>query len=345
MNYLLWLAILNCTVDLCNGEGQTLNCLFMKGGNRKCYQGIVNHCYQKSLKGELLFYTISDYLVSFTIICTTARQYPGIRLLKLCLMPDHLHLAVLSDRRRDLSAFVRDYTSRIIRALDIITHGHSARFHSPFGSVPKVGDKKARTNFIYIDNNPVERKSVEKAEQYRWNFLAYASSTHPFSEKIVLSQSSSPLRKAIKTIKERVAKNLPMNHPLMQSLTQALTPSEKEQFIDYTISSYSVLDYQYVLRFFDGDYKKMLLATHSNTGSEYDINEWFNGKSDAVYNEMTRLLMKEYAIEDIHEILAYSIDKKYELFTYLIPRVPKALPKQIAAYLHMPLQENGSYRI
>ena len=33
-----------------------------------------------------------------------------------------------------------------------------------------------------LDDNP---EMAEKAEEYRWTFLAYAESNHPFSEKLV----------------------------------------------------------------------------------------------------------------------------------------------------------------
>ena len=41
----------------------------MKNDSRKFKPGVLIHCYQNTFEGYLLFYTISDYLVYFTILC------------------------------------------------------------------------------------------------------------------------------------------------------------------------------------------------------------------------------------------------------------------------------------
>ena len=164
----------------------------MKGQNRKCYRGVLNHCYQRTVNGEVLFYTKADYLVFFTIFCITAAHHP-VRVLKLCQMPDHIHASVVVDRRRDLSAFVHDYTTCFARENNRTCHRTGPLFQSPFGSVPKPGEKKTRSNLIYVDNNPVERLLSERAEDYQWNYIAYAVSDHPFSEPFRPSAASKPI--------------------------------------------------------------------------------------------------------------------------------------------------------
>ena len=70
-------------------------------------RGILTHCYQNTVDGFLLFYSISDYLVYFTIFCIYAVR-EGIRVLSLCQMPDHVHFGITAEASRDLSSFVRD---------------------------------------------------------------------------------------------------------------------------------------------------------------------------------------------------------------------------------------------
>ena len=61
---------------------------------RKVYPGQVHHVCQQTVGGVVVFYTLSDYLVYFTIFCTVARRY-GLKVLALCPMVDHTHSVVV----------------------------------------------------------------------------------------------------------------------------------------------------------------------------------------------------------------------------------------------------------
>ena len=106
----------------------------MRGGNRRFYRGIINHIYQIAIDGDVIFYSISDHLVYFTIFCIYARKH-GIRVLKLCQMPDHIHGSVIAYRKNSLSAFERDTTAVFAREHNGICHRKGPFFKSPFGSV------------------------------------------------------------------------------------------------------------------------------------------------------------------------------------------------------------------
>lgn len=145
-------------------------------------------------------------------------------------------------------------------------------FETPFGSAPKQGAKKARTNLIYIANNPVERQLVTCAEDYRWNYLAYMVTNHPFSKDIVIRRSSKALCRAVKTVRAQFQNGFPMNYTLLKNITKDLTPEEIRQITDFIISTYNVIDYPQFIRFFD-NYADMMTSIHATTGSEYDLNE------------------------------------------------------------------------
>ena len=211
-------------------------------------------------------------------------------------------------------------------------------FQHPFGSVPKVGAKKARSNIIYIANNPVERQLVEKAEEYRWTFLTYAESDHPFSEKLVRDKASQSLRRVLDEVDGLRNADRPLNYAMLKRFFKKLDRRESLQLTDYIISKYNVIDYDAALSFFDGNYRAMLTAIHSTTGSEYDLNEPFVGKSDAYYNQMTGIILRECGVKDIHAILSYDMDRKYELFL-LLRRLTRAPSEQIGKYLHMPIKK------
>ena len=308
----------------------------MRGRNRFFSRGIVNHIYQRPVGGEVIFYNVSDYLVFFTVFCVTASRY-DVRVFKLCQMPDHIHVSVAAAGKDVLSAFVRDYTAIFVREHNRTCHREGPFFHSPFGSVPKYGDKKARSNFIYVDNNPVERRLSGQAEEYRWNYLAYAAGPHPFSEPFNRSEASRAMLRAVGLVAARHAAGQFLTYPLLQGMFRRLSRKEGLQLVDIIVSTYNVIDYEGAIRFFDS-YEEMLTACHSTTGSEYDLNEVFVGKDDRWYARMGNLLMKQYDLEDIHDMLAYPLEKKYELFLFLRDRT-LASPGQIAKYLRMPLRK------
>ena len=306
-------------------------------GRRKYYKDIINHCYHRAGDGGVIFYTVSDYLVWFTIVCTKARKYK-VTILAMCPMPDHVHLSVVTSQKKTLSAFMSEYAHDFAVEHNVACCRKGDFFQHPFGSVPKVGAKKARSNIIYIANNPVERQLVEKAEEYRWTFLTYAESDHPFSEKLVRDKASQSLRRVLDEVDGLRNADRPLNYAMLKRFFKKLDRRESLQLTDYIISKYNVIDYDAVLSYFDGNYRAMLTAIHSTTGSEYDLNEPFVGKSDAYYNQMTGIILRECGVKDIHAILSYDMDRKYELFL-LLRRLTRAPSEQIGKYLHMPIKK------
>lgn len=110
--------------------------------------------------------------------------------------------------------------------------------------------------------------------------------------------------------------------------------------VDFVVTTYNVIDYASAVQFFTS-YSDMLTAMHANVGSEHDIQEVFVGKSDAHYARMTAILLNEEGFADIHDVLALSQEEKFRLFL-LLSRKTDALPRQIAAYLRMPISFRDS---
>ena len=125
-----------------------------------------------------------------------------------------------------------------------------------------------------------------------------------------------------------------MNYTLLKRLSKDLSPAEICQLKDYIISTYNVIDYSAAVRYFD-NYPDMIRSIHANTGSEYDLNEVFVGKTDKPYAAMTRILMKQFGYKDIHEILSLSSEHKYELYT-ILRKHTDVMDEQIFRYLHIP---------
>lgn len=73
---------------------------------RRFLSGSPNHVYQRSLNGSVIFYSLEDCLVYFTVFCTSAVKY-GVSVLGLCVMYDHIHQLLEAPDLRTLSTFER----------------------------------------------------------------------------------------------------------------------------------------------------------------------------------------------------------------------------------------------
>ena len=314
----------------------------MKSRKRLFKRQILQHCYQRTAEGFLLFYNVSDYLVFFTLFCTVARKHE-VTVLSLCQMPDHIHHATRTKSAKQLADFTGEYSRRFSREHNVTCHRKGTLFDSPFGSALKSGDKKGRGTLLYIGNNPVERRLCRQARAYRWNYLAYYQNAHPFSEALILRNATRALQRAVKEVDASFNKGNPLHYAQLQRMFKPLDKRESLQLTDYVISTYNVIDYEEVLRFFHS-YEDMLDAMDVDTGSEYDINEVFIGKDDRHYAKMSAIVSRLYP--DIHDVLALSPDGQFDMLTMLM-RETRAEPEQIARFLRMKLKkaENQDYEV
>lgn len=300
---------------------------------RNIRSGFVHHIYENTVDGKLLFYSISDYLVFFTLYCVTGVRY-DITALSLCLMPDHFHSGMTENRKGAIAGMLRDVMSQFTREQNRRFGIKGSLFRPHYGCAMKRRDKDVRSMFIYIDNNPVERHLCEKAEQYRWNFLAYAGNKHPFSDPFIIRNESFAFRQAYYYIKRRHAGGNALTYRELQALTTRLTKQEKEQLTDHIISTYSIIRHDEANRYFDS-FQDRISADHSVSAREYDLNEVFVGKSDAFYAQMIAIILKEWGVSDIHEILSFGETEKKELFLFLSKKT-MAPGSQIAKLLRIP---------
>ena len=103
--------------------------------------GILNHCYQRSADHGLLFYSKSDYLVWFTVLCTVAPRH-GVNILAVCPMPDHTHMAVPARFVRDLSRCIGEVNRTFSKLHNEVCNIKSSWFERPYGSAPQWGTGK-----------------------------------------------------------------------------------------------------------------------------------------------------------------------------------------------------------
>ena len=299
---------------------------------RKVVEGEVHHIYQKTKGGVLLFYSLRDYLVYFTIYCTLADKM-DVTVLALCPMPDHLHSACRFQSPEQMVKFVQLYTHSFAREWNKSRGRKDALFQKRFGSAVKLGNKAVRTTINYNNNNPVERKITQKAEDYRWNFLKYFRNRHPFSKPLDESTASNALRRALQDVRTLHKRGEWLHYTQLDLWMKDLNSDEVQQLADYIISTWNVIDYVGAISYY-GNYDAMIRSFHDNTGSEYDIREDRDNYSDAVYADCTRILMGEKLISSVREIPGLSFLRKMDFYKLLSARTA-AKPLQLNKYLHL----------
>ena len=303
---------------------------------RKFYRGVVNHVYQRTIGGFQLFYTVEDCLVFFTILSVCSRS-ANVQILELCLMHNHFHTLVKTETLQELSDFVDHFSAWFVREYNSYVGRKGKLFKKNFGSAPKWDEKKLRSAIIYVGNNPVEKKFCNRAYEYRWNFLAYRNNPWPFSDKLVKRRASYHLLKALKEVDSMVQLNLPLKYVQLNRIFQKLVSNEKEQLVDYIISSYLPFDYLELESHFKS-YDSMLLAMESTTGDDYDINESRDGFTLPVFDEMMKYMVSKLPENKVRAITTYTLDEKIALAKVLQAHT-SASSDQICNFLHLKTQK------
>ena len=299
---------------------------------RRFVQGECMHIYQRSVKGFNLFYDLEDFIVFYTIVSVLAKVY-GVVLMEMCLMIDHVHLLMMAESIDDISAFVRHYTSVFVMESNNDIGRSGPLFHKSFGSAPKKGSKKIRSAIVYVGNNPVEKKLCARAEEYRWNFLAYLNEDFPFSRKIPYEERSRSLKRAIKEVNCMKVSNRYLSYAQVRRLLGSLSEDERAFLTDYIITSYYPFDKQALLSFYEG-VDEMLHAMSSTAGSDYDIREVYYSGSDNVYWDMIDAVRRDCQIVPVRGVVVLPVGQKLQV-AGMLQKKTNASKIQLMKFLHL----------
>lgn len=298
---------------------------------RRFKKGAVNHVYQRTINRFNIFYDIADYIVYFTIFCTFAKQ-ADVTVWGLCLMIDHIHSLIQCNEMMSMSDFISRVTSVYVRCYNKYRSRKGPLFDERFGSAPKSDLKKLISCIIYVGNNPVERRICTRAEKFRWNFLAYADSDSPFSQKLQIKKMSKSMHRAIRIVNSYLKCGLYLDYAVVDSIFTDLNNNEREQLIDYIIVKYNVIDYKLILNHFDS-YQQILVSMRSTTGSEYDLHEDIDRLSDTVYLDLIREVRK-MGISNLRNVVCLSVDDKIRI-AEILQKTTSVSAYQIRKFLHL----------
>lgn len=296
---------------------------------RRYFPGEVIHVYQRAVRGHNLFYSLEDRLVFLTVFYHCSRKW-NIKVLGICLMIDHLHDLLISDSRKAISSFVNSYSSIYAKLFNASCGLKGQLFAKSYGSALKIGSKKARTAISYLFNNPVEKNMCLRAEDYRWNLLAYGRSEHPFSNPV--TKKTKKLSYAMKEVLSYHVRDMYLTYSSIKRIMRKLDDIEREQLVDYILTLYNPVDYEALLKYYES-YDSMVIAINSNTGSEYDIREEYNPYSDNIYDQMSALVKQKINME-AKELLSLTIDEKMKIASLIKQRL-NVTNRQLCKFLHL----------
>lgn len=308
----------------------------MKRPTRKFKADTLQHIYQRTKQGRLIFYRREDYLFYFTLFSVYAHKY-RIKIAKLCLMVNHTHSLIAAESNQLLTEFLKVVTSVFVREYNRDIERSGPLFEKQFGCASKEGGKKIRSCSLYVDNNPVEKKLCKVAEEYRWNFLAYYDNPYPFSSPITIRNASFHLRQAIKLVKSLSKASKSLNYATQRTLFTKLDENEKEQLTDYIIQLYNVIDYSLMDNYF-GSMDAFLISAHANTGNEYDMEEYWDKYSYKLFFKMIEITDKMGYEGQKRQFFKLTEEELARVIQHLYAKT-KAPETMIAMFLHIDIKQ------
>ena len=304
----------------------------MRGHKRKLPPDTFEHIYTRSINQFVIFYSNEDRLVYYTIFSVLAKRY-RITVLALALMFDHIHHLVRAVTKELYGKFVGVTTSTFAMAYNRDSGRKGPLFMKAYGNGAKRRDKDVRSCVAYDYNNSVEKKLFNRAEQDRWNFLAYIGNPHPFSKEIDRKTASKKLLRSIDMVNLYHGRDEYLDYPVVRRLFEGLAPEEREQLLDHIISRYLPIDKDALMGFYKS-YDEMVYAINSNTGSEYDIDEIFDPESHQDFAQMLELTARSSFSADPRRIILLPEEEKRKIADVFLERTNASL-NHVKRFLHL----------
>lgn len=278
-------------------------------------RGALAHVCQRAKNKFVVFYNVKDSLAFFTVLCIAATHHK-VRISGLCLMFNHIHINLEADSDKSIRSFVRDFCTWFSRKYNS-RYGLKGTLFDRHALSNKWGSKDIRSALAYLYNNPVEDRICKRAEEWRWNFLAYAESKNPYSEKLVLAKSSAKMRRAVEGVKFYHNHFRPLLWFELDSLLDPLDSKEKNQLTDFIIRTYSVIDFERAISFY-GSYEMMTKAFSYTSGSEHKIRNEYDHCSGLDYKILANRFACDKRFQDIRDYLGSPFETKIDYLNFLM---------------------------
>lgn len=251
----------------------------------------VQHVYQRAKDHGVIFYSLEDRLVYYTLAAVKSKKF-GVTVLAAAVMYTHLHQSLRACKLSRLRKYLNSLNSTYARLYNRHYHRENGFFDWNPGRAQKSSPKAKRSNIIYVFNNHEEKRLCDKALEERWSLLAYAKSDHPFSKAIDYKYASDQMMKAIRLVDKRLEEASYLSYKDLAKILPQLSETEIEQFADYVIDQYKLIDYEAAGELFGG-IDNMIASIGNTTGSEFDLKEDYTSVTDEAYVELIEYADKE----------------------------------------------------
>jgi putative transposase len=144
----------------------------MPRGRRTRPDDAIHHVLNRGNRRATIFHKPADYDAFFNLLCDTQHHVP-MRILSVCLMPNHFHLVLWPERGMELSAYMQ-------RLMNV----HVRRYHKHYGTTGLghiyqgryknflvQGDRHLYCVIRYVEANALRCGLVRRAEEWRWSSL------------------------------------------------------------------------------------------------------------------------------------------------------------------------------
>jgi len=206
-------------------------------------------------------------------------------------MLNHYHIQLQAPSAVALSSFMRDLNASFTRLYNQHYRRRGPLFCARFKNAGKHKEQKIRENYIYICNNPVLKRAVPAAWLYRWNFLAYMQSEHPFS-RAGRTGGDENLEQVEAIIRTRRAAGHPLDYNFFDGLYSRLDETQRKHILDYAIVNYNVIDYKEVGRMWLS-YGQLCETLQTVRGTEYDLDDDDMQEDYQHYYKMIRIVQDQ----------------------------------------------------
>lgn len=132
----------------------------------------VYHIINRANARLTLFETDADYH-QFIDILLEARVRVGMHILAYCIMPNHWHLALYPQAEGDLPLFMQWLTLTHTQRYHVShkTRGYGHLYQGRYKSFIVQEDAYCQRLMVYIEQNPLRAKLVDKAQDWHWGSL------------------------------------------------------------------------------------------------------------------------------------------------------------------------------
>jgi putative transposase len=130
--------------------------------------GLCYHVMNRGNERQAIFHDDNEY-TSFMQLLQRVRKQQPIRILALCLMPNHFHLCLYPHNDGDLGRFMQRVTTAHVSQFRRTYPGVGHVWQGRFKAFAAQDDAHLMNVLAYIERNPVRAGLAERAEQWEWS--------------------------------------------------------------------------------------------------------------------------------------------------------------------------------